>query len=77
MALSGLLLTVLAGGTLPVPLPEPVLSRLRGVTVTETDSERSAFTLTLDASRSGPLAAFDNRCSPTRRYRSAPGWCSW
>jgi len=60
MALSGLLLTVLAGGTLPVPLPEPVLSRLRGITVTETDSERSAFTLTLDAARSGPLAAFDN-----------------
>ena len=60
MALPGLLLTVLAGPTVPVPLPEPVLSRLRSVKVTETDSERSAFSLTLDAGRSGPLAAFDN-----------------
>ena len=39
-----------------------VLSRLRSVTVTETDEERSAFTLTLDAGRSGPLAAFDTPC---------------
>lgn len=60
MALPGLLLTVLAGATVPTPLPEPVLSRLRSATVTETDSQRSAFTLTLDAGRSGPLAAFDN-----------------
>jgi hypothetical protein len=60
MALPGLLLTVLAGATVPVPLPEPVVSRLRSVKVTETDSERSAFSLSLDAGRSGPLAAFDN-----------------
>ena len=60
MALPGLLLTVLAGPTVPLPLPEPVLSRLRSVKVTETDSERSAFSLTLDAGRSGPPAAFDN-----------------
>lgn len=60
MALPGLLLTVLAGPTVPTPLPEPVLSRLRSAKVTETDGERSAFSLTLDAGRSGPLAAFDN-----------------
>ncbi|MBI4939650.1 MAG: hypothetical protein HY830_02750 [Actinobacteria bacterium] len=60
MALPGLLLTVLAGRTVPTPLPEPVLSRLRSAKVTETDSERSAFSLSLDAGRSGPLAAFDN-----------------
>lgn len=60
MALPGLLLTVLAGRTVPTPLPEPVLARLRSAKVTETDSERSAFSLSLDAGRSGPLAAFDN-----------------
>ena len=37
MALPGLLLTVLAGPTVPTPLPEPVLSRLRSAKVTETD----------------------------------------
>ena len=51
---------MLAGRTVPTPLPEPVLTRLRSVKVTETDSERSAFSLSLDAGRSGPLAAFDN-----------------
>jgi hypothetical protein len=52
-------LSVLAGPTLPVPLSEPYVSRLRGVKVTETDTERSAFTLTFDAGRSGPTAALD------------------
>lgn len=52
-------MSVLAGPTLPVPLPEPVMSRLRSVKVTETDTERSAFTLVFDAGRSGPLAALD------------------
>lgn len=60
MALLGLLLTVLAGPTVPVPLPEPVTSRVRSATVTESDGERSAFTIVLDAGRSGPTAALDS-----------------
>jgi hypothetical protein len=59
VSLVGLLLTVLAGRTIPVPLPESLVSRVRAVTVTETDEERSAFTLVLDAGRSGPTAALD------------------
>jgi hypothetical protein len=55
----GVRLSVLAGKTIPLPLPEPVISRLRSVKVTETDTQRSAFTLVLDAGRSGPLAALD------------------
>ncbi len=60
MALPGLLLTVLAGRTVPLPLPEPVTARVRSVKVTESDEERSAFTLVLDAGRSGPAAAVDS-----------------
>ncbi|MFZ3493211.1 hypothetical protein ACODT5_08265 [Streptomyces sp. 5.8] len=52
-------LTVLAGRTLPVPLPGPLTARLRSVVVTENDEERSAFTLTLDAGRSATAGAFD------------------
>ena len=59
MAALGVRLSVLAGPTIPLPLPEPVMSRLRSVKVTETDTERSVFTLVFDAGRSGPLAAFD------------------
>lgn len=55
----GVRLTVLAGRTVPVPLPGPVTARLRQVVVTESDAERSVFTLTFDAGRSGPLAALD------------------
>jgi hypothetical protein len=56
----GVRLAVLAGATIPVPLPGPIASRLRSVRVTETDEERSAFTLTFDAGRSGPGAALDS-----------------
>ncbi len=59
MTLLGVHLTVLAGRTVPVPLPPDVTSRVRGVTVTESDAGRSAFTVTLDAGRSGPTAALD------------------
>ena len=55
----GVRLTVLAGPTIPLPLPGPVVARLRSAVVTETDEERSVFTLTFDAGRSGPLAALD------------------
>lgn len=45
---------VLAGPTLPSPLPQPIAARLLSVGVKETDDARSAFTLTFDAGRSGP-----------------------
>jgi hypothetical protein len=60
VALPGLLLTVLAGRTVPVPLPEAVTSRVRSAKVTESDGERSAFTLVLDAGRSGTAGAVDS-----------------
>lgn len=60
MGMPSLTLTVLAGRTAPVPVPEPVISRLRSVKVTENDSERSAFSIVMDAGRSGPLAALDS-----------------
>lgn len=59
MSLLGTHLTVLAGPTVPVPLTPDLASRLREVTVTESDAGRSAFTLTLDAGRSGPTGALD------------------
>jgi hypothetical protein len=60
MPAPGLLLTVLAGPTVPVPLPPDLTARLRSVRVSESDAERSAFTLTFDAGRSGTQAALDN-----------------
>jgi hypothetical protein len=59
MPVPGLRLTVLAGATIPVPLPADLTARLRSVRLRESDEERSAFTLTFDAGRSGPLAALD------------------
>lgn len=55
----GVHLTLLAGPTLPLPLTPDLAARVTSLTVTETDDARSAFTLTLDAGRSGPAAAFD------------------
>ncbi|MGV8965781.1 MAG: hypothetical protein ACOH2F_05835 [Cellulomonas sp.] len=52
-------LTVLAGPTVPLPLPEPFISRLRSAHVSESDEARSAFSLTFDAGRSGPAAVLD------------------
>lgn len=59
MALTGVLLTVLAGATVPVPVSPGIAAQIRSVTVTETDAERSVFTLVVDAGRSGPLAMLD------------------
>lgn len=50
----GTQLTVMAGPTVPVPLPPPIAQRLLAVNIKETDGSRSAYTLTFDASRSGP-----------------------
>jgi hypothetical protein len=44
-------LTVYAGPTDPVPLTAALTDRLRSVRVTETDTERSVFTLSFDAGR--------------------------
>ncbi|MFD3758091.1 hypothetical protein [Streptomyces sp. NPDC058622] len=52
-------LAVLIGATIPTPLPPDLTSRLLSVRVRENDEERSVFTLTFDAGRSGPLAARD------------------
>ncbi len=51
---------VLAGPTVPQPLPAPIAARLISVAVKETDSTRSAFTLTFDAGRSGPAEMLDS-----------------
>jgi hypothetical protein len=59
MSMLGTHLTVLAGPTVPLPLPAHITARIKSVTVTESDAARSAFTITLDAGRSGPTAAFD------------------
>jgi len=56
----GLQLTVLAGRIVPVPLPPDLTARLRSVRVRESDEERSAFTIILDAGRSGSGSALDN-----------------
>lgn len=69
MSALGVRLTVLAGPTVPVPLPMPVASRLRSAQVTETDEERSVFTLTFDAGRAGPTGVLDSEMlssSPVR-----------
>lgn len=57
--LGGVRLTVLAGPTVPLPLPLPLAERFREATITETDDERSIFTLTFDAGRSGPASLAD------------------
>lgn len=51
---SGLRLSVLAGRTLPIPLPVDLTERVRSVTVTESDEERSAFSLVLAADGLAP-----------------------
>ncbi|MCM0676055.1 hypothetical protein NCC78_15345 [Micromonospora phytophila] len=57
---SGLRLTILAGRTLPLPLTVDLVQRWRSARITESDEERSAFSLVFDAGRAGPLAAADN-----------------
>lgn len=54
MVSSGLRLTLLAGVTLPVPLPLPTVERVRSVTVTESDEDRSVFSIVLEAADAGP-----------------------
>ncbi len=57
MGLPAVRLTILAGPSVPVPLPPALAERFRDAKVTETDDERSVFTLTFDAGRTiGPGA---------------------
>ncbi|MGC0273287.1 hypothetical protein ACO0LV_09860 [Pseudactinotalea sp. Z1739] len=67
---SGLRLTILAGHTLPVPLPFPLADRVRSVTVTESDEERSAFSIVFDAAGPAVLTPF-NRASPLAAFSRA------
>jgi hypothetical protein len=55
----GVRMTVLAGRTIPVPLPPAFTARVQSVKVTENDEERSVFTLTFDAGRSRRGGAVD------------------
>lgn len=59
MTAAGLSLRILAGPTVPVPLPGVLAGRLRSATVTESDEERSAFSLVFDAGRGGPLTGIE------------------
>jgi hypothetical protein len=59
MAAPTLTMTVLAGPTVPIPLPPDLMARLRSVRVSESDEDRSAFTLSFDAGRSGSGGALD------------------
>ncbi|MEO3891416.1 hypothetical protein [Nonomuraea sp. B5E05] len=61
---SGLRLAVLAGRTIPLPLPVELAQRWRSARITESDGERSVFSLVFDAGRSGPLAALDSPFGP-------------
>ncbi len=60
MAGLGTYLTVMAGPSIPLPLPPPLGAQVRSVTVTENDRERSAFTIVLDAGRAGPQGIVDS-----------------
>lgn len=74
MSALGVRLTVLAGPTLPVPLPAPLTERLRAVEVTENDQKRSVFTLTFDAGGAGHWTSRDRSA---RRWPRSPGWSCW
>lgn len=53
------LLTVLAGPSIPLPLPPHIGGRVRSVSVTESDTDVTVFSVTLDAGRTGPAAVVD------------------
>jgi hypothetical protein len=55
----GSFLTVLAGRSLPVPLALDLTQRVRSVTVTEADDQRSVFSIVFDAERSRAGGALD------------------
>lgn len=56
---TGSFLTLLTGRAGPLPLSLDLTQRVRSVTVTETDDERSVFSIVFDAGRSGPAGALD------------------
>lgn len=54
--LKGIYLTLLAGPTVPVPVPRPVLDALTGVQITSAAGKRSGFQLTFTFSNRSPLS---------------------
>ena len=56
----GVRLMVLAGPTVPVPLPRQLAERVVEVSAHESDSARSGFRITLDAGRGGPAELADS-----------------
>ena len=56
----GTYLTVMAGPSIPLPLPPPLGARIKSVTVTENDRARSAFSVVMDAGRTGPQGIVDS-----------------
>lgn len=65
----GVRLLVLAGPTVPLPLPGPVAERIVSVTAIETDGGRSGFSITLDPARAGMLDAIDSFLLSTPQLR--------
>ncbi|MBA8956581.1 hypothetical protein ACFQU9_03300 [Actinomadura namibiensis] len=64
-------LSLLAGSTIPVPLPAPLAARFLSATVTESDSGPSVFALRFDAGRAGVASALDTaplRASPISAF---------
>lgn len=59
MNLLGIHLTLLIGPTIAVPAPLPITEALESVEVTHSDSGRSGFQITLQATRSGAFALMD------------------
>jgi hypothetical protein len=53
--LRGFYLTLMAGPTVPVPVPQPILDVLSSIQVTSNDTERSGFQLTFTLSNRSPL----------------------
>lgn len=59
MTMGSILLTMLAGKTVPLPVPPMVTEALESVEVTHRDQGRSGFQMTFQVGRSGPTDLFD------------------
>jgi hypothetical protein len=59
MSALGVRLTILAGPTVPLPLPAPLAQAFQEAKVTTSDAGRSGFQITFRAGRGGPLAGLD------------------
>jgi hypothetical protein len=59
MSVLGVRLTILAGPTVPLPLPAPLAESFQEAKVTTSDAGRSGFQITFRTGRGGPLAGLD------------------